>query len=612
MYEELLKLSKIDVLNATKQFSDMIVEKDDNGNYKTYFLNGSWGSGKTTFLKDTEENPEGKLVQEGWSFRYLNLWEIQDERSVFELAFSTMFPGYSIFYKGFSIFCIVISLLLTPIFNLGLSNILNCLGFIGIVLKIVCTILGLSVSVFEVLKLKSDSIYISLFNKILGGKNKKIVLVVDDFDRVPLERQKETYRLFNVIHDKIPVIFVGDLNKLTSNNDISVEFLTKIIDRRVELPVAISSKNVLKNYSLLLERLILESDKSYDREIFRFLNEDFKQSSLTLREIKQFNNLLRSEMSKKQGRVRIKQLIVIVYLYLFDYQKYCEMVNRYDNENKSIDIPGLFSEEIYRNIEEVLFSRYTANRLPLEFQLGPLSYFINDNIVNLSIEEADEILKSLYDDIELINELNEKREEFLIYLGTAEIELEDLKKLLQKFLLKIEDEKYQDLISSIVEKIKNDLRWKETDIDNQGRDLLWISITNELDIPKKCYFYIRYQVDSYFIFQKIEDEIIQYINNSKEINRKPEVAYCLLQGNPLNYIKYKNELKKIFPSSLGDQKEIKEFVSYFNIYKKVENIKVHFKFQKNVDVTSFIEFVNKELLKVGEDYEIDLSFLDQL
>lgn len=612
MNEEFLELNKIEVPNATKQFSDMIVEKDENGNYKTYFLNGSWGSGKTTFLKETEENPEGKLIKEGWNFRYLNLWEIQDERSVFELAFSTMFPGTSIFYKAFSIFCIVISLLLTPIFNLGLSNILDSLGVIGIVLKIVFTILGLSVSVFEVLKLKSDSIYISLFNKQLGGKNKKIVLVVDDFDRVPLERQKETYRLFNVIHDKIPVIFVGDLNKLTSNNDISVGFLTKIIDRRVELPVAISSKNVLKNYVSLLERLTFESDKSWDPEIIRFLNEDFKQSSLTLREIKQFNNLLRSEISKKQGRVRTNQLIVIVYLYLFDYQKYCEIVNRYDNEEKSIYIPGLFSENNYQNIEAVLFSRYDSNRLPLQFRLGPISYFINDNIENLSIEDAEKILKDLYDDIELINTLNEKREEFLTYLGTAEIELEDLKKLLQKLLLKIEDEKYQDLTSSIVSKIKNYLRWEKTDRDYRGSDLFWIIITNELDIPKKCYFYIRYQVDSYFIFQKIEDKIIQYINSSKEINRKPEVAYCLLQGNPLNYVKYRNELKKIFPSSLDDQKEIKEFVSYFNIYKKIENKKYHFKFQKDVDVTSFIEFVNKELLKVAEDYEIDLSFLDQL
>lgn len=612
MHEELLKLSKINVLNATKQFSDMIVEKDENGNYKTYFLNGSWGSGKTTFLKDTEENPEGKLKKGGWNFRYLNLWEIQDERSVFELAFSTMFPGTSIFYKVFSIFCIVISLLLTPIFNLGLSHILDSLDDIGIVLKIVFTILGLSVSVFEVLKLKSDSIYISLFNKKLGGKNKKIVLVVDDFDRVPLERQKETYRLFNVIHDKIPVIFVGDLNKLTSNNDISVKFLTKIIDRRVELPVAISSKNVLKNYSLLLERLILESDKSYDPEIFRFLNKDFKQSSLTLREIKQFNNLLRSEMSKKQGRVRTNQLIVIVYLYLFDYQKYCEIVNRYDNEKKSIDIPGLFSEEIYQNIEAVLFSRYTSDRLPLKFQLGPVSYFINDNIVNLSIEDADKILKSLYDDIELINKLNEKREEFLIYIGTAEIEIEDLKNLLQKLLLKIEDEKYQDLTSIIVGKIKNYLIRVENVLGDTGSDLLWISVTNELDIQKKCYFYIKYQVDYDCIFQTIEADIIQYINNSEEINNKPEVAYCLLQGDPLNYKKYKSELKKIFASSLDNQKEIEKFISYFNIYRKVVNNKQHFEFKTNVDVTSFIEFVNEELLKVVEDSEIGFPFLYHL
>lgn len=610
MYEELLKLSKIDVLNATKQFSDMIVEKDDNGNYKTYFLNGSWGSGKTTFLKDTEENPEGKLVQEGWSFRYLNLWEIQDERSVFELAFSTMFPGYSIFYKVFSIFCIVISLLLTPIFNLGLSNILNCLGFIGIVLKIVCTILGLSVSVFEVLKLKSDSIYISLFNKTLGGKNKKIVIVVDDFDRVPLERQKETYRFFNVIHDKIPVIFVGDLNKLTSNNDISVDFLTKIIDRRVELPVAISSKNVLKNYVSLLVKLIIESDNDFDWEIRQFLYEDFKQSKLTLREIEQFNNLLRSEMSKKQGRVRTDQLIVIVYLYLFHYQKYCELVNRYDNENKSIDTSGLFSEKIYNNFGVALFSRHDSYRLPLRFQSGPVSYFINDNIVNLSIKDADEILKSLYDDIELINKLNEKREEFLIYIGTAEIEIEDLKNLLQKLLLKIEDEKYQDLTSIIVRKIKNYLIRVENILDDTGSDLLWISVTNELDIQKKCYFYVKYKVDYDCIFQTIEDEIIQYINNSEEINNKPEVAYCLLQGDPLNYKKYKSELKKIFASSLDNQEEIKEFISYFNLDEEVVDKKSHFRFKKNVDVTSFVEFVNEELLIDIEDFEADFSFLD--
>lgn len=598
MIEEFLKLSKIDVSNATKQFSDMIVDKDEDGNFMTYFLNGRWGSGKSTFLKDTEQNSEGKLRKEDWHFRYLNLWEIQDDRTVFELAFSTIFPCYSKIYKSFSIFCIVVSLLLTPIFNLGLSDFLNTLGVVGIGLKIIFTTLGLVVSAFQMLKLKSDSIYISLFNRILGKKNKKVVLVVDDFDRVPLERQKDTYRLFNVIHYKIPVIFVGDFNKLTSNNDISVKFLTKIIDRRVELPVAISSKNVLIKYIQSLLQLTTQIDNSFDGKLSKFLSDDFLQNNLTLREINQFNNLFKSELNKKLGRVRASQLVVIVYLYLFHVQKYNELVSAYDNDAREIRVLGLFNDKVYRNIEEVLSLDGKSNRLPLPFKLGAESYFVSDNIINLSIKEADEILVRLFDNIELIKELNENREEFMLYLSTTKIEFRNLIKLLQQILLKVEDMNYEDLASIVVTKIDLDLVYEELVEEFRDSGGFWLYITKELDISKKCYFYIKYQVYSDLIFQAIKKEVIQYINNSKEIKNAPEVAYCLLQGKPLNYVQYKSELKKIFaPSQSPENREkITEFVSYFNIDRKKENNKNQYKF-KNENVNSFMEFVNKELLK---------------
>ena len=263
MKEKNSKIDHIDTSIATKQFSNMIVEKDENKNYKTFFLNGIWGSGKTTFLKDTEKDSEGNLKKNRWKVRYLKLWEIKNDRSVFELAFAVLFPKYNFFAWFFVIISIVISLLLTPTFNLGLSKIVHnlissCiksqelskfLEYIFIpILKSVFTIVALTVSTFELLKLKSDSFYIFLFNRKLRKKKKKVVLVVDDFDRVSSERQKEAYKLFNVIHGKIPIIFVGDLDKITIDSDRSLRFLNKIIDKRVELPVAINSKNVLKNY----------------------------------------------------------------------------------------------------------------------------------------------------------------------------------------------------------------------------------------------------------------------------------------------------------------------------------------------------------------------------
>lgn len=50
MEHEFIKLEHIDTTVATKNFSVLL---NDN---KTYFLNGSWGSGKTEFLNEVKKN----------------------------------------------------------------------------------------------------------------------------------------------------------------------------------------------------------------------------------------------------------------------------------------------------------------------------------------------------------------------------------------------------------------------------------------------------------------------------------------------------------------------------------------------------------------------------
>lgn len=626
MKEKNSKIDHIDTSIATKQFSNMIVEKDENKNYKTFFLNGIWGSGKTTFLKDTEKDSEGNLKKNRWKVRYLKLWEIKNDRSVFELAFAVLFPKYNFFAWFFVIISIVISLLLTPTFNLGLSKIVHnlissCiksqelskfLEYIFIpILKSVFTIVALTVSTFELLKLKSDSFYIFLFNRKLRKKKKKVVLVVDDFDRVSSERQKEAYKLFNVIHGKIPIIFVGDLDKITSDSDRSLRFLNKIIDKRVELPVAINSKNVLKNYISLLKEQLRTVDKYYyhsfnDIYIDDFLDKDFLNSNLTLREINQFKSLLDSEISKKEGRVRLSQQIVIIYLYLFDYQNYNELRNNYDSNSKKVRMKGFYEkdETKYKNINKVLFEARGGRCVPLGFDQGPVSYFINDNIENLSVKEAEDKLIKMYEDIEIINSLGENTEEFLEYINQTDIELENLKTLLHSILLKITDQKFQDIASIVVNKINMIL---SRDRNNKNNDVFWIDVTKEIDISKRCYFYVKYRIFSDNIpFSTIREDLLGYINTSQKIENIPEVAFSLLQGEILNYKNDKLNIIKIFNSDIKNkEKNFGVLKNYFGIQEKSVNNENQYiienTFKKDLNVMPFVEFFYKEVLTVNSE-----------
>lgn len=623
------KIEPVDTSTAAKQFSNMIVEKGEDENYKTFFLNGSWGSGKTTFLKETAENSEGNLQKYRWKVRYLKLWEIKNDKSVFELAFAVLFPKYNFFVWSFVIISIVVSLLLTPTFNLGLSNMVhnfissdiikfrglsNFLEYIFIpILKSVFTIVALVVSTCELLKLKSDSLYIFLFNKRLGNKNKKIVLVVDDFDRVSSERQKEAYKLFNVIHGKIPIVFVGDLDNITNDSDISLKFLNKIIDKRVELPVAINSINVLKNYISSLKKQLGEVDRFYSHDyntnlVDDFLDEDFLNSNLTLREINQFKSLLDSEMLKKEGRVRLSQQIVINYLYLFDSQKYNELRKNYDSDEKVVRIIGFYGEDEtkYKNIDGILFDFRYEYYVPLSFTRGPVSYFINDNIENLSVNKAEEVLEKMYDDIESIDDVGESREEFLSFINQTEIKLEKLETLLRSILLKITDQKFQDIGLTVVAKIR-----KTLNITNN--DMFWIDITEDIDISKRCYFLVKYRVFAdNKSFSTIKKDLLDYINTSEKIENIPEVAFSLLEGVISNYKDYESDLIEIFNSEIENkEKNFKILSEYFGIEKINSENKIEYMiidlYEGNLDVNSdddimpFVDFFNKEVLKINSE-----------
>ncbi len=93
-------------------------------------------------------------------------------------------------------------------------------------------------------------------------KNK--VLVIDDFDRLTLSQQEEAYRLFSLLRGRLPIVFVGDIENIYSVKD---NFLSKIIDRRVELPFVLQSEQIWDDYFIKLEqRFATEISDSFKKE----------------------------------------------------------------------------------------------------------------------------------------------------------------------------------------------------------------------------------------------------------------------------------------------------------------------------------------------------------
>ncbi|QYU57977.1 KAP family NTPase [Weissella confusa] len=212
-------IKKVSTEKAATRVAYDINERNNDGEYRTFLLNGPWGSGKTTFLTDVEmkaecsPNPRDKFV-------YLRLWEGSDSRPVSEIVFQQIFPITYWTLKVFVILTVVLAILITPSINVGLTNEAAKLlpaDVFNVLLKTL-PVLALAALVWQFLKFKSDSFYRWGLKRLWTFSK---VLVVDDFDRVRKVLQEDAYKVFNTLSGRIPIIFVGDISKLTnSNNDL--------------------------------------------------------------------------------------------------------------------------------------------------------------------------------------------------------------------------------------------------------------------------------------------------------------------------------------------------------------------------------------------------------
>ncbi|MGU7903596.1 P-loop NTPase fold protein [Streptococcus suis] len=360
-----ITLEDIDTSIAAENFNRLL---DEN---KTYFLNGSWGSGKTTFLESTESQSKKKFVT-------IDLWRNTDKRSLVEVAYAGLHP---VLYWGallFSFLFVIISILMTNTVNLGLSKFLHPIwifpvGFISLV-----------VAAVQLVAIKTEIVYSWLLAN-LCLKNK--VLVIDDFDRLTPSQQEEAYRLFSLLRGRLPIVFVGDIENIYSVKD---NFLSKIIDRRVELPFVLQSEQIWDDYFIKLEqRFATEISDSFKKRV--------KVEKRSLRDREHFNDYVNQEFFSrgKLGHVQVEEQLLIIYSYLFYIEYYRKLLNNetiIENKSNSSDFSEIFTkgEEIPNLLSRL--QRDNTNKYPVSFKMNREGYFLYESPSNRKKAELDRIL----------------------------------------------------------------------------------------------------------------------------------------------------------------------------------------------------------------------------
>ena len=195
---------------------------------------------------------------------------------------------------------------------------------------------------------------------------KNRILLIDDFDRVTEDKQEEAYKIFNILNGKLPVLFVGDYEKLTKNED---NYLQKIIDQKIVLPFNLNSSEITKNTNLPLS-----------------IKQLFKSENRVIRELVQYLERANQELKMKFKNVQIEQQLVIVYTYLFYPQIYSKLKSGWLPEEIEVD-----SDKDFINILSELLKPNQNN--PKDYFSNSQAYLLYESATNLDIVEFNKIFE---------------------------------------------------------------------------------------------------------------------------------------------------------------------------------------------------------------------------
>lgn len=462
-----IELDKIDTSTAAQNFAKLLNEN------KTYFLNGPWGSGKSTFLKEVDDINQIKLVT-------IDFWRLNDSRSTLETVFAKLHPYVYWGLRLIVILCIALSILMTNVVDLGLSVLVPTWVILS------AGVVALIVAIHQFLKIKSDGIYSWLLTKNYPSFT-KTVLVVDDFDRMTMEQQEASYKLFSLLKGKLPIIFIGDIDIIHRNES---NYLSKIIDRRIELPFVLHPTKIWTDYFEQLEKRL---------EIK--LSDRFKRVFITdernLRDRERFNVYVNLELigRNKEKYVQIEQQLVVIYLFLY-YPRFYESLK---TGKGSIKLDS--NKQLIKELHNILFEK--NNSYPSCYLSNREGYLINEVPSNRLTEELIQIID---EEQQLSNEILLSQNDFLDFInGEYEKLTNQQQDLLFSNALKLSTHSEDNLLVNLIiqKKVKTKIPeyrigTQEVDIELVKKTYFFVeSVLGKADVSEIFYFIFKHKIFRY-------------------------------------------------------------------------------------------------------------------
>lgn len=463
-----IKLDQIDTATASKNFANLLREN------KTYFLNGTWGSGKSTFLKEVDDTKQVKLV-------IIDFWRLNDSRSTLETVFARLHPFVYWGLRLIVILCIALSILMTNVVDLGLS------AYVPNWVVLFAGVIALIVAIHQFLKIKSDGIYSWLLTKNYLSCRKKI-LVVDDFDRMTPAQQEASYKLFSLLNGKLPIIFIGDIEIIHRSES---NYLSKIIDRRIELPFVLHPTKIWSDYFEQLEKRL---------EIK--LSDGFKRAFITdernLRDRERFNDYVNLELigRNKEKYVQIEQQLVVIYLFLY-YPKFYESLKK-DKGSIKLDTNKTL---ILKELHNILFEK--NNSYPSCYFLNKEAYLINEVPSN---RLTGELIQIIDDERQLSNEILLSQNDFRDFInGEYEKLTNQQQDLLFSNALKVSTHSEDNLLVNLIlqKKVKTEIPeyrigTQDVNIELVEKTYLFLkSVLGKTDVSEIFYFIFKHKIFRY-------------------------------------------------------------------------------------------------------------------
>lgn len=571
-----IEYQTIEYSEANKRLSDKLLNKPG-----TYFLNGKWGSGKSTFFQKTAKTHNIKFVE-------FNIWAQDSRGSLFGIVFIRLYKV--LFCLTLGIILLISFFKINPIEEGTLSIIIAVLLAIGILSKyflpnpdnLYLMLLNTLTKISPTLKSLALNFYPDTWVGAAYIKKrimKQTVVVFDDFDRADEKKQNQAYIIFNLLQRNkyISVLFIGDYLNISKSND---SFIRKIIDEVIDLPIELDSKEIWTEFFRELSLLTPLSEEDINKDLIDlFIIED-----RNLRDRKQFTDYVNYELFtlKLYDKVNLNQKLLLIYLYVFHYEKYLKIksgkLTSLTSNNRSQDINGIISK--------ILGNEYSVTHTfpkPFNYDSNNFkNYFMHQNPNNFGLTEARKIIlynKKKLTELILMPEHSYFREYVMDLLNSENTdstnELKDILEGQAKILFHKNNEGLilQDIISSMIkfDSPKNLMDTQEyKDINYKNRELFFQNTINHF-VNNRNLTEISRQI--LLVKKEIVGQTEKYNFDTKYFNEQDIKDHMVLVGNFWKSIFKKNKVTKpsrkiIFLKNWCDY-------SYENVAKMCKPLSVH-------------------------------------